>query len=306
MTAVQYAVFSRRKQRAVLTCWIAALAAIVIVLGWLGQRVPAPPLLDPARLVDWASTHDPAAVVMGLARLGGLAIGWCLLTTTALGVTARVCRAARLTQAVDRATVAPVRRLLHASVGTGLLLLGGAPAGAATATTTTVAEGPPVLRRIDRPTAESRMRAAPTVPSTTPPPALGPSSSTASTTMKTTTSAVAPPTTVPPPEPAPRAPVAAAPPAGAPAAPAPPSPPERVQPARPSADHPASAGRVVGRGESFWRVARSVTEARLGRPASVAEVAGYWRALIAANTDRLADRGNPDLLFAGQVLDLPP
>ena len=37
-----------------------------------------------------------------------------------------------------------------------------------------------------------------------------------------------------------------------------------------------------------------------------AEVASYWRRLIAANEDRLVDPGNPDLLLPGQELVLPP
>jgi nucleoid-associated protein YgaU len=32
----------------------------------------------------------------------------------------------------------------------------------------------------------------------------------------------------------------------------------------------------------------------------------YWHRLIAANGDRLVDAGNPDLLYPGQVLVLPP
>jgi hypothetical protein len=36
-----------------------------------------------------------------------------------------------------------------------------------------------------------------------------------------------------------------------------------------------------------------------------AEVATYWRTLIAQNMDQLVDPGNPDLLFPGQELTLP-
>jgi nucleoid-associated protein YgaU len=35
------------------------------------------------------------------------------------------------------------------------------------------------------------------------------------------------------------------------------------------------------------------------------EVVRYWLRLIEANTDRLADPANPDLIFPGQVFALP-
>ena len=36
------------------------------------------------------------------------------------------------------------------------------------------------------------------------------------------------------------------------------------------------------------------------------DVADYWMTLIEANRRRLHDPANPDLLFPGQTLDLPP
>jgi nucleoid-associated protein YgaU len=39
---------------------------------------------------------------------------------------------------------------------------------------------------------------------------------------------------------------------------------------------------------------------------SDAEVDDYWTRLIAANRDRLAHGDDPDLVFPGQVFDLPP
>ena len=37
-----------------------------------------------------------------------------------------------------------------------------------------------------------------------------------------------------------------------------------------------------------------------------AAVARYWESLVELNRSRLADPGNADLLFAGQVMLLPP
>lgn len=71
------------------------------------------------------------------------------------------------------------------------------------------------------------------------------------------------------------------------------------------ASRPADQHTVVA-GESFWRIAADRVTQTVGHPAGDAEVAVYWRRLIEQNRSRLADPGNPDLLFPGQRLDLPP
>ena len=77
----------------------------------------------------------------------------------------------------------------------------------------------------------------------------------------------------------------------------PPAPVERPQP-------PAEEW-TVAPGESFWSIAEDVVAESLGRAPSVAEIDGYWRALIDANRDRLASP-SPDLVRPGQVFVLPP
>lgn len=62
---------------------------------------------------------------------------------------------------------------------------------------------------------------------------------------------------------------------------------------------------VVRPGESFW----SIAEEHLGgahATTDVQAVSQYWLRLIETNRHRLADPFEPDLLFSGQVLDLPP
>jgi hypothetical protein len=81
----------------------------------------------------------------------------------------------------------------------------------------------------------------------------------------------------------------------APAAPAPPATP--AAPATP-------ATWTVAPGESFWSIAEEVLADAWGRPPTDAEIDPYWRRLIAANRDRISS-GNPDLIFPGQVFDLP-
>jgi nucleoid-associated protein YgaU len=85
--------------------------------------------------------------------------------------------------------------------------------------------------------------------------------------------------------------------APAPAAPASPAP----EPVPAAADSPGVSTWVVESGDSFWSIAEDVVG-----PDGKRAVGRYWRALIAANRDRLVDRGNPDLLVPGQELVVPP
>jgi nucleoid-associated protein YgaU len=69
---------------------------------------------------------------------------------------------------------------------------------------------------------------------------------------------------------------------------------------------PGSQAWLVQPGHCFWTIAARSLPAQLGRPVSEGEVYRYWRRLIAANADRLAIPGYPDLIFPGQVFVLPP
>lgn len=81
-------------------------------------------------------------------------------------------------------------------------------------------------------------------------------------------------------------------------------------PARRQLDPPASAPqglpaeRQVHPGEHLWSIAAQILE-EAGGPATDDEVATYWRRLVGANLDRLADPANPDLIFPGQLLAVP-
>ena len=83
---------------------------------------------------------------------------------------------------------------------------------------------------------------------------------------------------------------------------APPTPP----PPAPAAVVPPVDEVVVAPGDSFWSLAvEVVADGRTDRPAD-REVVGYWQRLMDANRLVLADADNPDLLFPGQTLTLPP
>lgn len=65
---------------------------------------------------------------------------------------------------------------------------------------------------------------------------------------------------------------------------------------------PADAEYVVAAGDSLWAIAERRLQAE-GRAASVDEIAGYWRAIYAANAGLVGP--DPDLIHPGQVLELP-
>jgi LysM domain len=68
---------------------------------------------------------------------------------------------------------------------------------------------------------------------------------------------------------------------------------------------PATSTRVVQPGDSLWRIAETILADHWGRPVSDPEVAPFWIALIERNRARLLEPDDPDLIYAGQVLDLP-
>jgi LysM domain len=85
------------------------------------------------------------------------------------------------------------------------------------------------------------------------------------------------------------------------------SPPTPAEPAVPApVEPPAGDEYTVVRGDSFWTIADERLE-EIGPDGLTPQVRlDYWRRLITANSDRLVFAGNPDLLYAGQTLVLPP
>jgi nucleoid-associated protein YgaU len=62
---------------------------------------------------------------------------------------------------------------------------------------------------------------------------------------------------------------------------------------------------TVRPGECFWTIAESVLTQAGGRPPTDGEIVPYWQRLIAANRAELAHPENPDLIFPGQVFQVP-
>ena len=71
---------------------------------------------------------------------------------------------------------------------------------------------------------------------------------------------------------------------------------------------PAGAPRTwkIESGQHLWSIAAHLVGEHLGREATYREVDPYWRRLLAANQHRLPDPDTPDLVFPGDVLDVPP
>lgn len=101
------------------------------------------------------------------------------------------------------------------------------------------------------------------------------------------------------------------PPAATPAPPtaAPAAQPANADPSRPG--DPAPDVEEMGEwtvepGDHMWEIAEETLRDELGREPTDAEVTPYWRSVIAANQDNLRPPEDPDLIYPGQVLDVPP
>lgn len=63
---------------------------------------------------------------------------------------------------------------------------------------------------------------------------------------------------------------------------------------------------TIAPGDHLWGVAETTLERAWARPPTDPETTPYWQAVIELNRGRLADPANPDLVYPGQIFDLPP
>jgi nucleoid-associated protein YgaU len=63
---------------------------------------------------------------------------------------------------------------------------------------------------------------------------------------------------------------------------------------------------TVQKGEHFWAIAQHTLGSAWGRAVTVREIIPYWKSLIEANRSHLRNPDNPNLLYPGQELSLPP
>jgi hypothetical protein len=316
---------------------------VALTLGGLylagrGRLVP-PPMTHPSRLPAWWTGLGPLAAVFSAARVALLIGG--LYWLSLLGLVAAVVALSprRLVRAAPSRRLIGARRAVRLALGASAL--GSALAGGASPVFAAPAPGPGPAPTITNLTGPGQSLAGPPVGSRTaapvqpvqpvPPMATQPGASGPDRSGGATATGAAPaprlgPTgqAAPAPTPAPMSPAQAAqsahypgPPGRSPAAPrgpGRPAPPEDAA-ASPSPPPVASAGGddptvasewIVRPGDNLWFIAEQTLAGAWGRAPSDRQVGGYWISVIAANQSRLPDPSDPSLLFAGDVVILPP
>lgn len=276
---------------------------LLVIVGWvaflcvgltLAHRLPTPALTPSGRAWSLRSLprSDPAAAVIVLVRVVALALGWYLAFATVVALACRLVGWHAAAVAVEAASPRFVRRVLQVTVGVALLAAP-APAGAfhvvpGTAANASVADEAITMRLVRPP---SRTSTAPTDATAVRPPLPAAD-------REATTGSVV-----------------------------------EQQPldgetevilmrrladgtgdgaaADASADAAGTARAApttwtIEPGQHLWSIASQLVGEHLGRQALDDEVDPYWRRLVAANQHRLAVRDVPDLVYPGQVLEVPP
>jgi hypothetical protein len=233
-------------------------------------------------LSRWVAETSPEEVLVALVRLAALVLAWWLAASTILYVVACAIRVPRLVGAVEWATPPAVRRLVDGVAVT--TIAAGSMLGTSGVAAAAPADDTAVVVQLG-----AEQTAATTAPRYRPRPAgsgdavgLGP------------------------------APIAAA---GTTASPARMAMPPVVAAGRDNWSPTAgprtadeAAGYVVQPGENLWRIAERQVATPTGQPATdlaIAEVRSYWVRLVDDNRGRLRS-GDPDLIYPGEQLTLPP
>ena len=255
--------------------WLVVTGGVILLGVLTAPSLPVPPVLHPDRIPDWWGQSGPIAGAGSVLRLAVLiTAGAWLLCDAAAGAsgTARCCSRGwtRI-----RSTPGLVRLALGLTTSGGVL---GACGSASHAT--------------------SEQATVPVAPVLVGPTASAP---------------VAPPWSVENPAPVataqapnPKKVTATSP------APAPTRPLAQRRPSRPVSRATSAVAETepamwtVRPGDDFWSIAEHVVSGQSAHPTGEREVAGYWARLIATNRGREPRPGDPDLLFPGQVLVLPP
>jgi hypothetical protein len=63
---------------------------------------------------------------------------------------------------------------------------------------------------------------------------------------------------------------------------------------------------MVRPGDSLWTIAATALAATWGRPPSARELGTYWWQVVELNRPRLPNPSDPDLIFPGDEVSLPP
>ncbi|HVE47911.1 MAG TPA: hypothetical protein VNA57_14340 [Acidimicrobiales bacterium] len=336
----------KSRSTAVLLLWLTFLGGTLTSLHAVGGALAPPPLTDLGGMSGWMEERQPAEAAFALLRLVALATGWYLLAATVASTLARLIQVPVLVRFVDGLTVPAVRELVNAvagaSLATATLTTGasvamtvhdrsarpppvtvtalagatwdqpqaapipdaagegadrGEEGGADTDEVTGPGEVSPSSQIGDEPAPAPAVvvRLPRQVGETTPPAETGPPEhppAPAPPTLRRLSDDPEPEAPAPSPEAIPAPPAPSAP----PASPDPPAPALELQPAR----------WEIRAGQHLWVVAEAVLSSAWQRPPTDAEVDPYWRHLVETNRSILRDRSNPDLVYPGQVLTIPP
>lgn len=252
-----------------LVVWMAFLAGTVVGLHAIGGGLAPPPLSDPGGLGDWLEGRQPAEAAFAVLRLVALALAWYLSGATVVATLARLSGTPALIRAADLLTIPAVRRIVNAAAGVSIAAatFSGAAGIAAAADKAPPAAGGEVMTLL--PDEDGGQPASLPVMTRLADQHAGPGEP--------------PPPTLRrlPDEPAPGA-------------------------ATPSDAVPPAVRWEVKPGQHFWAVAEEVLAAAWQRAPSDAEIDPYWRQVVEANRAILRDPANPDLLYPGQILTVPP
>jgi LysM repeat protein len=265
---------SRRRAWGELLALLAPEVLAVVVLHRLG-RVDG--LAVPwSSLREWLTGAQPEEVVVATIRMVALAIAWWLLASTVVYLVASASGAPRLARTVACGTLPLARRWTHRALTASVV------AGAALGIRPVAAAPPPSTGPSASPAAivieiDHRDRAHGVTPTTVMPGRSGRAGGLES----------------------------------APVVPSPPSPESSTTELVPApAPEPGAivATYVVAGGDSLWSIAASHLAQLTSRSAADhddPETAVYWSLVVETNRARLAS-GDPNLIFPGEVLDLPP
>jgi hypothetical protein len=300
--------------------WLSCLAALAWWLVRMGEgRLSGPPLGQPTEWASWATSTGPVDASFALLRLACLIVVVYLAGALLIEVAAQATGARPLRRASDALSIAVVRRIVSGSIGMSVT------AGALAAGTTSVAAAPvrPGLttasgtqslfpadssalsdsgRLVMRAVANgTTLTMEPTAIPAAPPPATMSIRATPNGAPSSTMSMRATPATA-------RTTMRAELPTSAPIAPSMSSSMamDAESPAPPTAAADALETRVLGPGDHLWAVAEDRVADVLQRPGTDDQITTYWLRLVQLNRAELADPGNPDLVFPGQTIRLPP
>ncbi|MBX3313097.1 MAG: LysM peptidoglycan-binding domain-containing protein [Actinobacteria bacterium] len=245
-----------------------SLVVIVLVLHLLGTGPLAPPPIGSVTEVTaWATDREPVVVGLALFRLAAMVVAAHLALTSSVAALGHLLRRPGAVRVADTWTLPPFRGALRRAAGLGISAAAvlSAPVPGAQASVRAVASEPgtATMRAVDGATPALAPTADAAAGSVTLR-IVDPPEGTGTATVRTTRSA--------PPAEAPRA------------------------------EAPAAERRhVVRPGDHLWGIATEALAGTLDHRPTDAEVAPYWRRVVAANP-QLAD---PDLLHPGDEVVVP-